>query len=234
MDSTADSDETAVVPESNLAETQAVDTVAEPAPPLPPARPGWIRRVFLRNNVPWKPNGGGYATLSFIPSIGTTLLGMLCGQLLLAGGFSHWKKLGILIATAAICLGLGILADISVCPIVKRIWTPSWVLFSGGYVIGMLALFYLVFDIAPFRLLAFPLVVVGMNSILIYLLGSTVGGWVKTSVISTHFAGLIESVFGPKALDPNWYAPITLATGTFVVFWLFLYWLHRQKIYLRL
>ena len=207
---------------------------APPVPPVPPADASWIRRVFLQNNVPWTPNTGGYATLNFVPSIGTTLLGMLCGQLLLAGGYSHWKKLGILIVAAGLCLGLGILADMTVCPIVKRIWTPSWVLFSGGYVIGMLALFYLLFDIAPLKFLAFPLVVVGMNSILTYLLGQTLGGWTKESLISVHFAGLIEATFGPRALDPDWYAPITLATGTFVVFWLFLYWLHRQKIYLRL
>ena len=209
-------------------------TDASAAESSPPAGPGWIRRVFLQNDVPWKPNTGGYATLSFVPSIGTTILGMLCGQLLLASGYSHWKKLGILFVTAGICLGLGILADMTVCPIVKRIWTPSWVLFSGGYVIGMLALFYLLFDIAPLKFLAFPLVVVGMNSILTYLLGQTLGGWTQEGLINVHFAGLIEATIGPKALDPDWYAPITLATGTFVVFWLFLYWLHRQKIYLRL
>ena len=213
---------------------EPVSTAVEDAEPLPATGPSWIRRAFLGNDVPWTPNGGGYATLSFVPSIGTTLLGILCGQLLLAGGLSHWKKLGLLVVFAGICLGLAMLADITVCPIVKRIWTPSWVLFSGGYVIGMLALFYLLFDIAPLKLLAFPLVVVGMNSILIYVLGSTIGGWTRNSVIQVHFAGLIETVFGPKALDPGWYAPITLATGTFAVFWLFLYWLHRQKIHLRL
>lgn len=210
------------------------ETPAATQEPLVPAGPGWFRRAFLHNDVAWTPNTGGYATLNFVPSIGTTILGMLCGQLLLAGSYSHLKKLGILIVAAGLCLGLGILADMTVCPIVKRIWTPSWVLFSGGYVIGMLALFYLLFDIAPLKLLAFPLVVVGMNSILMYMLGQTVGGWTKNSLIKVHLAGLIENVFGPKALDPEWYAPVTLATGTFVVFWLFLYWLHRQRIYLRL
>ncbi len=213
---------------------ETVETPATVEEPPTQEGPGWFRRAFLRNDVPWKPNTGGYATLNFVPSLGTTILGMLCGQLLLAGGHSHWKKLGVLIVVSGLCLGLGILADLTVCPIVKRIWTPSWVLFSGGYVIGMLALFYLVFDIAPFKILAFPLVVVGMNSILMYMLGQTVGGWTKNSLIKVHLAGLIENVFGPKALDPEWYAPITLATGTFVVFWLFLYWLHRQRIYLRL
>ncbi len=220
--------------ESGAMDKSVTDTTTETVPSVPLAGPAWIRRVFLQNDVPWTPNTGGYATLSFVPSIGTTLLGMLCGQLLLAGGYSHWKKLGILIVAAGICLGLGILADMFVCPIVKRIWTPSWVLFSGGYVIGMLALFYLLFDIAPLKFLAFPLVVVGMNSILTYLLGQTLGGWTTESLINVHFAGLIEATFGPRALDPDWYAPVTLATGTFVVFWLFLYWLHRQKIYLRL
>lgn len=226
------------LPQETPAELQPTPDTAEPSATVPetspPAGPGWFRRAFLHNDVPWKPNTGGYATLNFVPSIGTTILGMLCGQLLLAGGYSHWKKLGILILAAGLCLGLGILADMTVCPIVKRIWTPSWVLFSGGYVIGMLALFYLVFDIAPLKILAFPLVVVGMNSILMYMLGQTVGGWTKNSLIKVHLAGLIENVFGPKALDPEWYAPVTLATGTFVVFWLFLYWLHRQRIYLRL
>ncbi len=227
----------ATSPQETPAELQPTpeteETPAVQEPPVP-AGPGWFRRAFLHNDIPWKPNTGGYATLNFIPSIGTTTLGMLCGQLLLAGSYSHWKKLGILIVAAGLCLGLGILADITVCPVVKRIWTPSWVLFSGGYVIGMLALFYLVFDVAPLKILAFPLVVVGMNSILMYMLGQTVGGWTKSSLIKVHLAGLIENTFGPKALDPEWYAPITLATGTFVVFWLFLYWLHRQRIYLRL
>ncbi len=235
---TADSTTPAPSPQEAATELQPTpETEETPAavqvPPVP-AGPGWFRRAFLHNDVPWKPNTGGYATLNFIPSIGTTILGMLCGQLLLAGGSSHWKKLGLLIVAAGLCLGLGILADMTVCPIVKRIWTPSWVLFSGGYVIGMLALFYLVFDIAPLKILAFPLVVVGMNSILMYMLGQTIGGWTKNSLIKVHLAGLIENVFGPKALDPEWYAPITLGTATLVVFWVFLYWLHRQRIYLRL
>ncbi|HQZ64442.1 MAG TPA: hypothetical protein PLY87_05170, partial [Planctomycetaceae bacterium] len=97
-----------------------------------------------------------------------------------------------------------------------------------------LALFYLLFDIAPLKRLAFPLVVVGMNSILTYMMGQTLGGWTKDSLIKVHFAGLIEVLFGPKALNPDWYAPFTFSTGALVVFWLFLYWLHRQKICLRL
>jgi predicted acyltransferase len=207
-------------------------TTAPAAPPAP--QPGWFRRWFLSNPEPYTFNGGGYTTLSFIPSIGTALLGILCGQLLLAPGYSRFARLGLLVAAAAASLLLGISADLTVCPIVKRIWTPSWVLFSGGYVIGLLALFYLVFDVLPLKPLAFPLVVVGSNSILAYLLGHELRGWTERAVVDTHFAGIIESVAGPQALDPQWYGPIVSSTAVFLVFWLLLYWLHRQRIFLRI
>ncbi len=215
-------------PQPPEAETKAVDIASEPN------KPAWYRQWFLSNTEPFQFNRDGYTTLNFIPSIGTTLLGVLCGQLLIKSETSRWMKLALLILTASVCLGLGIAADHTICPIVKRIWTPSWVLFSGGYVIGMLAIFYLLFDIAPLRLLAFPLVVVGMNSILTYMLGQTVSGWMREHVVKVHFSGMIENVFGPKALDPMWYGPITLPTTVIVLFWLFLLWLYRQKIFLRL
>lgn len=204
------------------------------AAPAELAKPKWYRLWFLSNEEPYEPNGGGYTTLNFVPSIGTMLLGILCGQLLLFKEISRWAKLGILIVAAAACLGLGIAADQTICPVVKRIWTPSWVLFSGGYVIGMLALFYLLFDIAPFRLLAFPLVVVGTNSILTYMLGQTISDWMQDSFVKVHLSGVITNVFGTKALDPQWYGPITLPTTVFLLYWLFLLWLYRQKIFLKL
>ncbi len=216
-------------------ETPAGDGSAPQTPePVEANKPGWFRQWFLSNPEPYKFDDGGYTTLNFIPSIATTLMGILCGQLLISPDNSKWKRLGLLILGAVICLGLGILADQTVCPVVKRIWTPGWVLFSGGYVIGLLALFYLLFDIAPLRLLALPLVVVGMNSILIYLLGETLGHWMRESVVRVHFSGMIGHVFGPKALDPQWYESITLSSGAFVLFWLLLLWLYRQRIFLRI
>lgn len=197
-------------------------------------KPAWYRQWFFLNTEPYKPNSGGYTTLNFIPSIGTTLLGILCGQILIRIDLSKWSKLGMLLTGAAICFGLGIAAHEYACPIVKRIWTPSWVLFSGGYVIGMLALFYFLFDVLPLKLLAFPLVVVGMNSILIYMLGQTISGWMRESVVKVHLAGMIENVFGPRALDPQWYGPITLPSTVFLLYWLFLLWLYRQRIFLKL
>ena len=197
-------------------------------------KPAWYRQWLFLNTEPYTPNGGGYTTLNFIPSIGTTLLGILCGQILIRIDLSKWSKLGMLLTASAICFGLGIVAHEYVCPIAKRIWTPSWVLFSGGYVIGMLALFYFLFDVLPLKLLAFPLVVVGMNSILIYMMGQTISGWMRESVVKAHLAGMIENVFGPRALDPQWYGPITLPSTVFLLYWLFLLWLYRQRIFLKL
>jgi len=199
-----------------------------------PACPPWYRQWFFSNTAAHEVNRGGYTTLNFVPSIGTPLLGIICGQLLFSTQRGALEKLGLLVALAAGCFVLGVAAHLTVCPIVKRIWTPSWVLFSGGYVIGMLAVFYFLFDILPLRILAFPLVVVGTNSILIYVLGQTVTGWVREQVVRVHFSGFIEHVFGPKALDPLWYGPLTLPTATFAVYWLFLLWLYRQKIFLRI
>lgn len=195
---------------------------------------GMLWQWFFSTTEPYQPNRGGYTTLNFIPSIATTLLGIFCGQLLISLTLSPWKKLAILMAAAAVCLLLGVLSHQTVCPIVKRIWTPSWVLFSGGYVIAMLAIFYLLFDLLPLRMLAFPLVVVGMNSILIYMMGQTIRGWTTRNVVRTHLTGFLESVGGPKLLDPLWYGPVTENTATFLIFWLFLFWLYRQRIFLKI
>ncbi|MFM7865317.1 MAG: hypothetical protein ACKPHU_13975, partial [Planctomycetaceae bacterium] len=151
-----------------------------------PQQPAWYRQWFFSNTDPYEPNRGGYTTLNFIPSIGTTLLGIICGQLLFSNQRTAMEKLGLLLVLAVGCFVLGVAAHQTVCPIVKRIWTPSWVLFSGGYVIAMLAVFYLLFDILPLRILAFPLVVVGTNSILTYMLGQTISGWVREQVVRVH------------------------------------------------
>jgi len=193
---------------------------------------GLLRRWLFSNPERYTFSSGGYVTLNFIPSIATTLLGILCGQLLM-GQFSTGKKLATLILAAAICFGLGILAHHTVCPIVKRIWTPSWVLFSGGYVMWMLAAFYLVFDILPLRKLAFPLVVVGMNSIVMYMLGQMLRSWTGQHIVRTHFAGLLSAFFGEGCLELNGIGAMLAPTATFVVFWLIAFWMYRNRYFVR-
>ena len=191
----------------------------------------WFLNRFTQPGDEFQFNGGGYVTLNFVPSIATMLLGVFCGQLLRSDR-NAWAKLGILVGAGAVCMLLAVAADATVCPIVKRIWTPSWVLFSGAWVIWMLAAFYLVFDLCCLRWVAFPLAVVGMNSIVMYLMGQLMRPWaVKTSL--THFSGLLESMCGPNFLAPDMYGPIVEPTLALILFWLVVFWMYCQKIFVR-
>ena len=160
------------------------------------------------------------------------MLGILCGQLLLATD-SDRNKLLKLVSIGIVCLVAGVAAHHTVCPIVKRIWTPSWVLFSGGYVVLMLAAFYLLFDMLPLRKLAFPLVVVGMNSIVMYMLGQLLRPWVAEKVVSIHFGGMLRSIFGDAALSSDGIGAMVVPSATFVVFWLVAYWMYRNRFFVR-
>ncbi|MGK0199034.1 MAG: heparan-alpha-glucosaminide N-acetyltransferase, partial [Yoonia sp.] len=93
----------------------------------------WLLNLFPRME-PWLIHPGGYQTLNFIPSIATMLLGVLAGELL-RGKDAPTVKFQKLLLAGVPCLVIGIFAGVTFCPIVKRIWTPSWALFSGACVV---------------------------------------------------------------------------------------------------
>ncbi len=191
----------------------------------------WFLNLFPQPNGKFQFNPGGYVTLNFVPSIGTMLLGLMAGQLLRRQR-SALFKLAVLVAAGAVCMGLAIVADLYVCPIVKRIWTPSWVLFSGAYVLWMLAGFYLLFDVLPLRWAAFPLAIVGMNSIAMYLMGQLMRPWTVRQ-IHTHFVGYLETLAGKPIFSPEWLGPVLNPTSAFIVFWLIALWMYRNKFFVR-
>lgn len=200
-----------------------------------------VRRTLFANPQGFSFNSGGYQTLNFVPSMVTMLLGVMCGGLLLGPGGSG-RKFCLLLAGAAVCLVLGRVTGIYLCPIVKRIWTPSWALFSGGYVIALLAAFYFLFDILPLRRLAFPLTVVGMNSLAMYLMGQLMGPFARERIVRPHLTGLLEAVFrtdreldGPAYwLSDEMFGRVIEPAAVLLIFWLIVYWMYRQKIFLRL
>jgi heparan-alpha-glucosaminide N-acetyltransferase len=171
-------------------------------------------------------NGGGYQTLNFLPSIGTMLLGLLAGGLL-QSRVGKWKKLMYLILAGAACMAIALPMGWFLCPVVKRIWTPSWVLFSGAWVLWGLAIFYLLFDLLPLRWLAFPLVVVGMNSLVMYMMGQLLRPWI-TRMMSIHLDWLVNSqtTFG-RYVSVYEYGTALLAM------WLICYWMYRKKLFVR-
>jgi predicted acyltransferase len=186
----------------------------------------WFLNLFPRDK-PFQFNGGGYATLSFIPTLGTMLLGLIAGRWLFAGG-TWWRVAGTLVVAGAVCLALGWVADeYGVCPSVKRIWTPAWTLFSGGWCFLILAGFYLVMDAIGFRWWAFPLRVIGMNSIAAYVLAHLIDGFILQS-LKTHFGRDVFKLLGPE------YEPVVSGAAVLLVLWLILFWMERRRILIRI
>ena len=115
-------------------------------------------------------------------------------------------KLQVLLLAGAVCWVAGPVLDATVCPIVKRIWTPSWVIASTAWTCWMLAAFYCVIDVAGFRRWSFPLVVVGMNSIAIYLMAQLMKPFVARLAAHPLRPGHLRRAVWtarPRALHPG-------------------------------
>ncbi len=203
----------------------------------------WVSEVFLRDE-PFRFNNGGYETLNFIPSMATMIFGLMAGELL-RGGRRPTTKRNLLILAGLVCLGVGLLTDYSiwpdrlvppvdeggtavslfhVCPIVKRIWTPTWAVFSTGWTFLMLAAFFSVIDVYGYRRWAFPLTVVGMNSIAMYCMSQLMKPWLRET-LKRHFG---QNIF------TGTYGPIVEAASVLLALWLICLWLYRKKIFIRI
>lgn len=176
---------------------------------------------------PFKYQGGGYVTLSFIPTLATMIMGLIAGGILRLDRF-WWEKVALLLAIGAMFLGMGYGLEMAgICPLVKRIWTPSWALYSGGWCFILMAAIYVIVDVLPLRWLAFPLIVIGMNSITIYCMSWMIEGWVHDAVMR-HFGDGWLSLFHEA------YHPLLNGLVVILVFWLILYWMYRRRIFLRI
>lgn len=197
-------------------------------------------------------NDGGYQTLNFIPSLATMLLGLMAGTLLRSDR-PAWDKLRWLAIAGGICFAIVLPLDTSIwpsllqgkgatwslCPTVKRIWTPTWAVFSSGWTFWILAAFYLVIDLWGWRRWAWPLAVVGVNSITMYCMSQLMRPFVK-SALKTHSAtwdqiaqwehGLNYHLFDPQFA----YSPIFERVAVLFVFWLICVWLYTQRIFVRI
>jgi heparan-alpha-glucosaminide N-acetyltransferase len=209
----------------------------------------WFLNQFPRpSGEPFRFNEGGYATLNFIPSIATMIFGVLAGELL-RGGRPAVSKLWTLAIAGALCLAAGTLLDATVCPVVKRIWTPAWTLTSTGWTCWMLAFFHGAIDVAGYRRWAFPLVVVGVNSIAMYVMAQLLKPFV-TSSLKIHFGTAWKALATTPAvdrfvfdrtgmhLDPHLFAglfgPSFQALAVLFVLWLLCLGMYRQKIFVKI
>jgi len=186
----------------------------------------WFLNLFPREK-PFLFNGGGYATLSFIPTLGTMILGLVAGGILrgprLPSGRVRW-----LVTAALAGLASGwLLGALGICPVVKRIWTPSFTLWSGGWCFLLLAAFYEVIDVLGRRRWAFPLIVIGTNSIAAYCMNWLSVRFIEAS-LQTHLGEGAFRVLGDA------YAPLLMGIAVLAVVWIILYWMYRRRLFLRI
>jgi heparan-alpha-glucosaminide N-acetyltransferase len=185
----------------------------------------WFLNLFPRPK-PFVANEGGYLTLSFIPTLGTMILGLIAGRWLRAAAPKIPFKRMMVAGVIAVVSGL-VLHAAHVCPIVKRIWTPSWTLFSGGACLFLLAGFCWIIEAKGYRKWAFPLVVIGTNSIAAYLMAHLFEDFIRSS-FRIHLGSQIFAAFGPGA------QPLFSGIATLLVYWLMLFWMYRRKVFLKI
>jgi heparan-alpha-glucosaminide N-acetyltransferase len=185
----------------------------------------WFLNLFPRP-TPFVANNGGYVTLSFIPTLGTMILGLVAGGWLRAEAPIVPLRRLVLAGLAGIAAGL-ILHFTGICPIVKRIWTPAWTLFSGGACFLLLAAFSWVIDVKHHRRWAFPLLVIGMNSIAAYLIAHLFEDFLEHSFL-THLGHSVFKLLGAQL------EPVLLGTAILLTYWLILYWMYKRKLFLRI
>jgi predicted acyltransferase len=155
------------------------------------------------------------------------ILGLIAGGVLKREGTAWYKVLWLTVAgVITLALGWG-LGELGVCPVVKRIWTPSWVLFSGGICFLFLAAFYAIIDGLGLRGWSFPLQVIGMNSIVAYVLAHVADDFIADN-LKTHLGRDLFKFYGPA------YEPFFQGVAVLLVLWLILFWMYRRKLFLKI
>jgi len=195
------------------------------------ANPAWAADVWFLNLFPrekvFEFNSGGYSTLSFVPTLGTMILGLLAGQVL-KGQMAHGKKFVCLMSVGAVLTSVGWgLGAFELCPIVKRIWTPSFALFSGGICWLALGMLFAICDCLRCRSVFWPFMIIGANSIAAYLMS-----WTIERPIQAFWQRHLGKEYFLMAGEV--YQPILLGSVTLLTMWLILLWMFRKRIFIRI
>lgn len=138
----------------------------------------------------------GLTSLNFVPGVSTVLAGMLAGEWLRGPATPGAKTAGLVRAGMA-CFAVGLILSRTLCPMVKLIWTPSFAIYSTAWTLWFLAAFYWVIDVKGRRGWSLPLVVVGVNSIALFLLFFTVDWWIMKGWTIVLGRAFFESAYGP-------------------------------------
>lgn len=185
---------------------------------------GYIDRMLLPGKFCCYTYGDSEGLLTTLPATSTALLGMLTGQFVMSK-YMNDKPMRKVLYMVLAAIGLMILGRIwnLAFPINKYLWSSSFVCFVGGLSLLLFSLFYLVIDIWKINKWTGFFVVIGMNSITIYLAERIIDFSAATKFI---FGGFIE-------LFPSAWTELLGAVAFFSVAWIFLYFLYKRKIFLK-
>ena len=184
---------------------------------------GYIDRILLPGKI-YYGNIDPEGILGTLPAIATALLGMFTGEWvkLERPGLTPGKKAAWMVVAGIVMLSVGLLWHLDF-PINKKMWTSSFVLVVGAYSLLMFALFYWLIDVRGWRRWTLFFTVIGMNPITIYL---------GQKFINFHYTSE-KFTSGLIALLPEQCQPFFTSAAYIAVCWLFLYFLYRQRIFLK-
>lgn len=186
----------------------------------------WFMNLFPREKE-FLFNRGGYSTLSFVPTLGTMILGLIAGQWLknMDSPAGFIKK--CVIVSACLMGGALLLSWTGINPIVKRIWTPAWVLYSGAWCFLLLILFYILVDIRQKQSWFYFLIVIGSNSIAAYVIAHGIDAFIGNS-LRIHLGQNYDVIFGEGYR--------TVVSGILILAFEFLLlrWMYKKKLFIRI
>ena len=163
----------------------------------------------------------GWGTvLSTVPTIATTIVGLIFGQVL-RDDSSPRAKLKVFVLTGAGCLAAGFGLS-PVVPVIMKVWTTSYGLVATGWACLFFSLFYWVTDLRGWRSWAFPFTVIGVNALAAYLLNTIIP---IGRIVGTFTKPLVPLLGG--------FGPVMATGAVFFTGWLILFWLYRKRLYLR-
>lgn len=191
-----------------------------------------LDRMLMSGHL-WKPTWDPEGLLSTVPSVATTLLGVLAG-VWLGSAQAPGRKAALLAVAGAAAIVIG-LAWNTVFPINKSLWTSSYVMCTAGAAAMFLALCYWAIDVRKWRRGATPFVILGVNALALYALS----GLLASTLGSVNVPGSAESLqgwiyregFAPLASPKN--ASLLYAMANLGVLFVVLLWMYRRRIFLR-
>lgn len=185
----------------------------------------WMDMILMGKINP----GGGWVTINCIPTAAHTIWGAVSGSLLLARNEEPRCIIKTFVISGIIGLVIGHGLDLTgITPIVKRISTTAFVFASGGWCLLSLAFFYWLVDIKGYRKWAQLFIIVGMNSIFIYLFANVLASWLREFVQIWNDGFLVKLGIGAEALA------VTNSIFTLTCMWYLCYFLNKKRIFFKI